>query len=262
MTAPEGIGNQCLMPTFVLIHGSQHARWCWRKIEPLLERKGHTVAAPDLPGHGDDQRPPSEVTLKSYADRICAAASAQNEPVILVGHSGGDAAITQAAENCPDKIRALVYLSAFLPRNGESVMTWVMQDHESVIHGRVLPVAEGLVSVPRELFHEAFYGKCSAEDEAFATPLLMPQASAPLETPVTTSTERWGRIPRYYIECACDRTITLRLQRAMQRPSPCQEVFSLDADHSPFFSAPRALVDILDRLAPVQAATALAPRRG
>jgi pimeloyl-ACP methyl ester carboxylesterase len=167
----------------------------------------------------------------------------------MVGHSGGGAAITQAAENCSDRILALVYLTAFLPRNGESVMTWIQQDPESLIHGRVFPVAEGLASVPRELFHEAFYGKCSAEDEAFATPLLMPQATAPLETPVATSEERWGRIRRYYIECAHDRTITLRLQRAMQRLSPCRETYSLDADHSPFFSAPEALVDALDSIA-------------
>jgi hypothetical protein len=65
---------------------------------------------------------------------------------------------------------------------------------------------------------------------------------------VVTTAERWGRIPRYYIECARDRAITLKLQREMQKASPCRQAFSIDTDHSPFFSAPEQLADILSRI--------------
>lgn len=108
--------------------------WCWRKVAPLLEAAGHTVLAPDLPGHGDDRTPTATVTQKSYTDRICQIAAAQAEPVILLGHSMGGIAITQAAENCTDKIKALVYMCAFLPRNGDSLMTWATQDRESAVN--------------------------------------------------------------------------------------------------------------------------------
>lgn len=92
------------MSTYLLIHGAWHGGWCWRK--------GHRVLAPDLPGHGDDGTATAAVTLASYADRICEIASTQTEPVILAGHSMGGLAITQAAENCPTSIGALVYVCA------------------------------------------------------------------------------------------------------------------------------------------------------
>ncbi|MGB6192488.1 MAG: alpha/beta fold hydrolase [Terracidiphilus sp.] len=233
------------MSTYVLIHGAWHGGWCWRKVVPLLESKGHTVVAPDLPGHGDDRTPPATVTLADYADRICAVARAQKEPVILLGHSMGGVAITQVAEDCPESVRALVYTCAFLPRNGDSLAAWAQQDAESLVGPNIVPVAEGVLDIRREAVHNAFYGECSQEDEAFAAQHLTLQGAAPLATPVATSVERWGRIPRYYIECTKDRAIPITTQREMQKHSPCRKTFSIDTDHSPFFSAPGALADAL-----------------
>lgn len=233
------------MSTYVLIHGAWHGAWCWRKVVPLLESKGHTVVTPDLPGHGDDRTPPAAVTLADYADKICAVARAQKEAVILVGHSMGGVAITQAAENCPGAVRALVYTCAFLPRNGESLATYAQQDAESLVGPNIVPIAEGVLDVRREARHDTFYGKCSQEDEALAAQHLTLQSAAPLGTPVATSAERWGRIPRYYIECTKDCAISIAIQREMQKHSPCRKTFSIDTDHSPFLSAPQALADAL-----------------
>jgi pimeloyl-ACP methyl ester carboxylesterase len=233
------------MSTYVLIHGAWHGGWCWRKVVPLLEAGGHTVVTPDLPSHGDDKTPPSEVTLASYADKVCSVAGTQKEPVILLGHSMGGVAITQAAENCSNSVTALVYLCAFLPRNGDSLATWAQQDFNSMVNPNILPVAEGVADIRREVVHEAFCLLCPPEDEAFASSRLSLQPLAPLVTPVVTSAERSGRIPRYYIECVRDRAITLPTQKEMQKHSPCRHTFSIDTDHSPFFSAPQALADIL-----------------
>ena len=241
------------MATYVLIHGAQHGGWCWRKVVRLLEAKGHFVVAPDLPGHGDDQTPPGTVTLESYAERICAVVSNQREPVILVAHSAGGVAITQAAEKCPNGIRTLVYVSAFLPRNGESAASLTQQDPESMLSGNIVPDVEGAVCLRREVAHEALYGSCSAEDRAYATERLTPQPAAPLGAPVLTSAEGWGRIPRYYVECTRDRTITPKLQREMQKNSPCRRTYSIDTDHSPFYSAPETLAEILASVSALQA---------
>ena len=80
---------------------------------PLLEGAGHRVEAPDLPGPGDDRTPIAEVSLQGYADRIAELLDAHPEPVVLVGHSAGGGVISQAAEQCPDRIETLVYLAPF-----------------------------------------------------------------------------------------------------------------------------------------------------
>lgn len=234
------------MSIYVLIHGAWHGGWCWRKVAPILEAAGHTVLTPDLPGHGDDKTPTAAVTLQSYTDRICAVAGAQAEPVILLGHSMGGVAITQAAENCPDKVEALVYMCAFLPRNGDSLLTWAQQDAGSMVNQTTMePRGDGTFDFSREHCREAFYALCADEDVAFAQSRLVAQSGAPFGAPVETTPERSGRIPRYYIECAYDRAITLPIQREMQKHSPCRKTFVIDTDHSPFFSAPQELAEIL-----------------
>ena len=222
-----------------------HGGWCWSSVVPLLEARGHRVLAPDLPGHGDDRTPAAAVTLQSYTGRICEIAGAQTEPVILAGHSMGGVSITQAAENCPQYIGALVYVCAFLPRNGDSAITWASTDPDSMVNASTVDLrADGTIGFKPEHCRAVFYGYCSDEDAAFAQSRLVAQSVAPFGKPVETTAERWGRIPRYYVECERDRAITIGLQREMQKHSPCQGTFSIDTDHSPFFSAPEQLADI------------------
>jgi pimeloyl-ACP methyl ester carboxylesterase len=231
------------MSTYVLIHGAWHGGWCWQKVVSLMEQAGQKVVAPDLPSHGNDRTPITEVTLQSYADRVCETVSAQIEPVILVGHSLGGPIITQAAEQCPDKIESLVYLWAFLLGHGESLLQWAQQDTEGlVVPNLVMAEDRSYATVKDRVIQDAFYGDCSAEDVARAKSLLVPQALAPFATPVNTTEENFGRVPRVYIECLQDRAISISLQRRMYTALPCQKVITMDTSHSPFFSAPEALV--------------------
>ena len=101
------------MSTYVLIHGAWHGSWCWDKVVSLLKQAGHTAIAPDLPGHGKDKTPIPEITLQGYVQRVCETVNAQVEPVILVGHSMGGGVITQAAEECPDKLKMLFICALF-----------------------------------------------------------------------------------------------------------------------------------------------------
>lgn len=147
---------------------------------------------------------------------------------------------------CPDSIAALVYLCAFLPRTGDSLATWASQDRESMVNPSTTERRpEGSLAIKPEFISEAFYQGCKEEDIAFARSRLVDQPMAPLLTAVETTPERWGRIPRYYIECVRDKAITLGNQREMQRHSPCRETFTIDTNHSPFLSEPEKLADIL-----------------
>jgi pimeloyl-ACP methyl ester carboxylesterase len=116
----EYLLERAYVAIYVLIHGGNHGAWCWDKVASLLRKEGHLVEAPDLPGHGKDKTPIQDVTLQSCIDEVCSVINAQSEPVILVGHSMGGLVISQVAEQVPDKIRVLVYLSALLLRSGES----------------------------------------------------------------------------------------------------------------------------------------------
>ncbi|MFQ6616959.1 MAG: alpha/beta fold hydrolase [Fidelibacterota bacterium] len=230
------------MSTYVLIHGAWHGGWCWDKVVPILEKEGHRVKAPDLPGHGNDKTPIPRISLQSYVDSVCQLLDAQTEPVILVGHSMGGVVITQTAEYRPEKIKTLVYLTAFLPRNGEFLLQHAEGDKEAlVLPNMIMAEDQSYATVKEEALKEVFYGDCSHEDVTRAKSLLVAQAAAPFATPVNTTEEKFGRVPRVYISCLGDRAISPEVQEKMYRALPCEKVISMDTDHSPFFSAPEEL---------------------
>lgn len=234
------------MSVYVLIHGAWHGSWCWDKVVPLLEKEGHTVIAPDLPGHGNDKPPITEITLQAYANRVCEVLDAQAEPAILVGHSMGGVVITQAAEYRPEKIRKLVYVTAFLLQNGEFLLQYAEPDTDAlVLPNLIMAEDQSYATVKEDAVKEAFYGDCSEEDVKRAKSLLVPQAAAPFATPVTTTPNNFGRIPRVYISCTRDRAISPSIQEKMYNNLPCEKLIKMDTSHSPFFSAPEELVEHL-----------------
>ena len=231
------------MGVFVLVHGAWHGSWCWNKVVPLLEESGHRVEAPDLPGHGNDRTPLSEVNLEGYVQRVCGVLDALSEPAILVGHSMGGIVITQVAEYRPEKVKTLLYLTAILPRSGETLVSAVGEDKESILMPNVIMSEDKSYSTVRaDAIKEIFYHDCSDEDVTLAMSLLVPQATLPQVTPVQTSDKNFGRVPRIYIECLKDKVISPSKQKEMYRTLPCNRVISMDTSHSPFFSAPEKLV--------------------
>lgn len=238
------------MSTFVLVHGGWNGGWCWEKVVPLLEEAGHEVEAPDLPGLGDDNTPIPEISLQSYADRITQVLDAQPEPVVLVGHSSGGVVISQAAEQRPDKVEMLVYLAAFLLRDGETLFSVGENDTGSLILPNLVMSEDGSSATIREdVIEEALLHDCSGEDAERAKSRFAPQALAPFATPLTLTEDNYGRIPRVYIETLQDRAVSPSFQKEMYENLPCQKVVSMDTSHSPFFSAPEELAGHLEFLA-------------
>lgn len=234
------------MSTYVLVHGAWHGGWCWDKIVARLQAKGHTVVAPDMPGHGRDPKPIASVTLPDIVVRIHETIDAQREPVILVGHSYGGAMITQAAEKRAGKIKSLVYVTAFLLDRGLSLMNLAEQDSDSHLGGQVEFSPKGdTATVKPGVIRDCFYGQCSDADVARAQSLLGPEAISGMRAPMQTSEQGFGRLTRYYVECLRDHAVSPRLQKRLYTTLPCKRVFSLDTDHSPFFSTPDALTEIL-----------------
>ncbi len=243
------------MSTFALVHGAWHGAWCWEQLTPLLEQEGHSVIAPDLPGHGKDQTPPAEITLQSYVDCVADALDEAGEPVILIGHSMAGTVISQLAEQRPEQIATLVYLAAFLLPDGESLFGAVRWDTESKIVPNLIPnETEGHMWIRDEVIPEVFYDDCSSEHAKEAVALLCPEPLAPPMTPLQLSDDRYGRVPRIYILCTEDKAVSPAFQRHMIAGISCDQVIEMDTGHSPFVSQPemlaRHLLDIAAR-APV-----------
>ncbi len=109
------------MARIVLVHGAFGRAACWDRVAPGLRAAGHSVEAIDLPGAGDDPTPVEEITLDRYAQRACEAL-AGGPPAVLVGHSMGGMVVTQAAARSPEHVARLVYVAAFLPSDGQSLI--------------------------------------------------------------------------------------------------------------------------------------------
>ena len=186
------------MARFVLVHGAFGGAWCWEPVTGQLEAAGHTVEALDLPGSGDDETPVADVTLDAYADRVCATLAERSEPAVLVGYSMGGVVITQAAQQCDERIASLVFVCAFMPSNGQSLldMTQLPEGKGDQIQENL--TIEGDPPVPllsAEATAKVIYNDCTSEQAAWAVSKRRPQAVAPYTTPVEIDDASSPRFP-------------------------------------------------------------------
>ncbi|MBS0289127.1 MAG: alpha/beta fold hydrolase [Proteobacteria bacterium] len=232
------------MSTYMLVHGAWHGAWCWEQVVPLLQAGGHTVITPDLPGHGQDKTPIKQITLQSYIDCIGKLLK-PDEPIILVGHSMAGIIISQVAELFPDSIKCLVYLAAFLPKNGESMFQIANKQPITRFVKMMKPLPEeNAFQFPFSAMKDFAYHQSSLALVEKLQPRFCVEPLLPLTTAVQLSA-RFGKISRIYIECLEDKAVLLQTQRNMQYD--CQR-YSLNSDHSPFYSNSQALVTLLEKL--------------
>jgi len=240
------------MARFVLIHGAFAGGWIWEPLAELLEAAGHTVEAPDLPGHGDDQTPVAEVTLDAYADRICAVVAGRPEPATLVASSMGGIVATQATARCGERIAAIVYVAAFVPEDGQSLLDLTRLPEGEGDQTQANLVVEGdppVATVPDEVTRRTAFAACSDEVAAWALPRRQAQPVVPFTQPVSLGGFDFAGIPRSYVLCKQDQSIPPPLQRRMLEAAGCSPVLELDTDHVPHLSRTVELGEILERLA-------------
>jgi len=232
--------------TFILVHGAWQGAWCWNKVAPLMLAAGHQVLTPDLPGHGNNPLPARLVSTTDYVKTIQDLIERQDHQVILVGHSMGGMVITQVAEQVPERIARLVYVSGFLLKNGQSINDMEALVADSRLAGNLqLSRDKSSLIVPDQLIREAFYSDCNEEDYQFALARLQGQPAQPFLTPVQHSEARFGSVSRVYIECLYDRAIPVAAQRFMHQNLQCVKIVTLECGHSPFYSVYNKLADVL-----------------
>jgi pimeloyl-ACP methyl ester carboxylesterase len=237
------------MTRFVLVHGAFHGGWCWEEVVPRLERRGHEVWAPDLPGMGADATSGKVATLDEWAEFLARNITASAQRTILVGHSRGGIVISRTAELVADKLAGLVYLTAVLAPPGSSLgETMGLADRSPQELMAPSEDRKTIRMTSRESAKQSFY---SATDPAVADRAfdrLCPEPAGIFYEPIRLSAARYGRVPRAYVECLRDAAISIEMQRRMVAAQPCS-VRTLDTDHSPFYSRPDELARMLDEIA-------------
>jgi len=240
--------------TYLFVHGAWHGAWCWKKVVPLIEAEGNRAFAIDLPGHGEDKSSAAAITLDDYVKKVVAVANAQQGSVILVGHSMAGVVISQAAEVLgKEKVSKLIYLDAFLPKDGESVLMLAEKagrangaaksDGPSLMESLVFSSDQKTSMVKPDAVAPLFYHDCSAQDVAFAKEHVGWQSMACLATPVHVTSERYGAIPKYYILCTKAKDLD---KSSLVNNMHCEKVVKLESSHSPFFSMPEKLAEIIN----------------
>jgi pimeloyl-ACP methyl ester carboxylesterase len=234
------------MSTFVLIHGGWHAAWCWIRVATLLGNHGHRVIAPDLPAHGADSTPFTARPYEMYVPKVCEVLDRLDDRAILVGHSSGGMILTEVAQRRSARIKSLVYLSAFLLPSGKTPRDVMTMDTESVLRSCLeIDLERGVSLVRPECAKTVFYADCSEDDAQWAISRLQPEPLIPPGPSIVNAGDSGSRTAKFYIECLQDKALGPRMQRWMYTESQCDGVYSLPTSHSPFLSAPTALVQCL-----------------
>ncbi|ADD45362.1 alpha/beta fold hydrolase [Stackebrandtia nassauensis] len=276
--------------TFVLVHGANGNAASFAALTAGLAAAGHRVLPVDLPGHGPQGNFPLSYQAPQDLDGFATAPSpvladvtladnvrhvtklvrrvARHGPVILLGHSMGGATITRVANEVPDLIARLIYLTAFCCVELRSVVdAFLTPEGETTL----LPTIPGTgdpeqLGVNRTNWRSADPEFIDAAREALAADYDKAAFRAALNgfepdeaAAVATDDARghpgsWGRVPRTYIRCTADRAIPPALQDRMIDEADAAtgdnrfDVRSLDAPHlGPQDPAP--LLRILTRLA-------------
>jgi pimeloyl-ACP methyl ester carboxylesterase len=112
------------MATFVLVHGSMHGGWCWKRVAPLLRAAGHDVFTPTLTGLGERVHlAHPDVDLDTHIRDVLGVLEYEDlREVVLIGHSYGAMVITGVADRMPERIDHLVYLDGAMASDGQAVL--------------------------------------------------------------------------------------------------------------------------------------------
>ena len=229
------------MARFLLIHGACHGAWCWSWLENALHARGHETLAIDLPGHGTDPTPPADCTAAGYRDAILAALTPD---MVLVGHSMAGMWLPLVLDRA--RPRAVVSLAAWLPRAGETTADQREAGEAEGLRDTTRVAEDGQsFTFAEDGLADLFYGQCPPEALALARAHLCPEPMPPARTPLAVDPPSPDTLPWHYIRCLRDRAIPGDWQVRATAGWPAGQVHTLDTDHSPFFSCPAALADIL-----------------
>ena len=243
-----GCSNDHFPPssTYVLVHGAWQAPYVWKTVKSQLESKGQKVVVVELPAHGDDNTSPANVSIDVYRDKVIEAIIATKEKVILVGHSMGGVVISAVAEKIPGKIKKLVYLGAFLPANGQSLLDLAGQDAQSLLGPSLIPSADQLtLDIKPGNITSIFCQDGSNDVKQLVLDNFRVEPAIPFTNKVSLTESNFGSVDKYYIHTLQDHAVGIDLQNKMAAAAHISKIYSVNTGHSPFLTRPTDVTKIL-----------------
>jgi len=215
--------------TVVLVHGAWADGSCWRNVILPLQRLGLNVICAPLP-------------LTSLTDDIAALSRTLERadgPVVLVGHAYAGAVIAGPAD---DRIKALVYISALAPGEGETVAQVFYREPPHPEAPHLAPDAHGFIWMPADGFRKAVAHKASADQTAIMAAVQRPIALECIQEIIPQPT--WKTKPAWYLLAEEDRMIKSTTQRFMAERMGAK-IRSHPVDHTPMYTEPNIVVDVI-----------------
>lgn len=187
--------------TFVLVHGAWHGGWCWRKLTQILRQAGHTVYAPSLTGQGEHSHLLTrDVNLSTHIQDVVGLIEFEDlRDVILVGHSYAGMVITGVADKVADRIARLVYLDAFVPEPGQTMIEQLPPEFQTGWRAAAKEKGQGW-QVPPQV-EAKMMGITDPADAAWVDQRLRNMPLAAFEQPLEFNAERVAKIARNFIWC-------------------------------------------------------------
>jgi pimeloyl-ACP methyl ester carboxylesterase len=230
------------MATFVLVHGSWHGGWCWQQLAPLLAADGHRVLAPTLTGCGPNVHMVAKgVDLETHIKDIENLLFYDDlDDVILVGHSYAGMIIGSAAMRAPARVRALVYLDAYVIEPGKKGFDVWSPERLAVAQAAM---ARG--EMFREPFEPAFLGITDPAMAAWTKARLTPHPLKTYNQVIEDDRSANAALPKLYIACTRGPTAQIFASTVDRVRAQGWEVRELSTGHNAMMLEPEALADML-----------------
>jgi pimeloyl-ACP methyl ester carboxylesterase len=227
--------------SMVLVHGGGCTKECWQLMVPHVDGE---VVAVDLPGRGDRPGDLARIGVADFVDAVVDdIVSRDLREVVLVGHSLAGLTIPQVAGRIPERIRALVFVSCTVPRDGQSSYD-TLDPEIQALSDQAPP--DSLNTLDAEIQKAVFYN--DVDDPAlleWAVALVVPEAPATVKEPMVLSTMP-REIRRVWVRLTRDVIVAPEKQDRFVQNLGGAEVIELDAAHMAMISRPRELAEILN----------------
>lgn len=235
-------------PTYVLVHGAWADESAWGFIRNDLAKKANVIVV-NLPAHGADNTYGNGIGLNDYVNVVTKAVKNVSGKVNLVGHSMAGAIISQVAEQIPDKISKLIYVSAYLPANGESVQSI----NTSFYGNKPVEIFEfssdyGLISIKKDAIPAVVCADCPDYMKDVLKKYHRAEPAKGFNDAVKLGSN-FNRIPKYYISTKNDNAVPYDLQQKMIKANgTIKKVFVMETSHLPFVVKPQDVLRIFSEI--------------